>query len=371
MNMTRWVAIGVVVLAGGLVGCGRAGESGSTEVAAKPPVAVEVSPAAVGDLTQSIEVVGQLEPKSAADVKSEFTAVVEQVYVTEWVRVAKGQPLARLDTREGEAAVEAARAGVLQAEVAETRARRELERAIKLKEFGLVTQQALDDVRTALDAAAASTAAARAQLRAYDTRLEKAVIRAPIDGVVAFRGVGVGDRVENMGGEAAMFRVVDNRLLDLTITVPSSRSSLLRVGQPIEFTTDAVPGRTFTGAVRHINPTMDEADRSVKVIAEVRNSDETLRGGMFAKGRIVTGTRSGALQIPRAALLAWDVERGVAEVFVVAGETAERRAVRTGQTAGPAVEIVEGLAAGDQVVTRGGFNLRTGDRVTVVAGSEA
>jgi RND family efflux transporter MFP subunit len=371
MNTTRWIAIGVAAAVGILAGCGATGESGSAESAARPPVPVEISPATVGELTQSIEVVGQVEPKFAAAVKSEFTAVVAEVYVTEWVRVSRGQPLARLDTREGEAAVEAARAGVLQAEVAETRAQRELERAIKLKEFGLATQQALDDARTAHEAAEASTAAARAQLRAYETRLEKAVIRAPMDGIVAFRGVNVGDRVENMGGETAMFRVVDNRLLDLTVTVPSSRSSLLKVGQPIEFTTDAVPGRTFTGAVRYINPTMGEADRSVKVIAEVRNGDETLRGGMFVKGRIVTGTRAGALQVPRAALLAWNVERGVAEVFVVAGETAERRAVRTGLTAGAAVEIVEGLAPGDRVVTRGGFNLRSGDRVTVVAGSEA
>lgn len=371
MKTTRWMAIGVAMTAGILAACGPAAESGSAASAQKPPVAVEVSPATVGELTQSIEVVGQLEPKSAATVKSEFTAVVEQVYVTEWVRVSKGQPLARLDTREGEAAVEAARAGVLQAEVAQTRARRELERAIKLKEFGLITQQALDDARSAYEAAEASTSAVRAELRAYETRLEKAVIRAPIDGVVAFRGVNVGDRVENMGGDTAMFRVVDNRVLDLTVTVPSTRSSLIKVGQPIEFTTDALPGRKFTGAVRYINPSIDPSDRSVKLIAEVRNDDGALRGGLFVKGRIVTGSRPGALQIPRAALLSWDVERGTAEVFVVSGQTADRRSVRTGQTAGAAVEIVEGLTAGEAVVTRGGFNLRPGDRVTIVAGSEA
>ncbi|MFZ5787689.1 MAG: efflux RND transporter periplasmic adaptor subunit [Acidobacteriota bacterium] len=371
MNVTRWIAIGVVVTAGVLAACGPGEESGSAEVATRPPVAVEVSPATVGELVQSIEVVGQLEPKSEATIKSEFTAVVSEVYVTEWVRVAEGQPLARLDTREGEAAVEAARAGVLQAEVGETRARRELERAVKLKEYGLVTQQALDDARTALEAAEASTAAARAQFRAYETRLEKAIIRAPIDGVVSFRGVSVGDRVENMGGDLAMFRVVDNRVLDLTVTVPSSKSWQVKVGQPIEFTSDAAPGRTFTGEVRYINPTMDQADRSVKVIAEVRNEDGALRGGMFAKGRIVTGSRSGALRIPRAALLSWDLERGVAEVFVVEADAAERRSVRTGESAGPLVEVVEGLAVGERVVTRGGFNLRTGDRVTVASGNEA
>jgi membrane fusion protein, multidrug efflux system len=364
------VTAGALVLALVTAGCSGEGEGGATQ-ASKPAVAVEVSPATTGELAQTIEVVGQLEPKSAADVKSEFTAVVEQVYVSEWVRVKKGQPLARLDTREGEAGVEGAKAAVMQAEVAETRARRELERAVKLLEVGLVTQQTLDDARSAQDAAVATTAAARAQLSAVETRLDKAVIRAPIDGVVAFRGVNVGDRVENMGGDLSMFRVVDNRVLDLTVTVPSTRSGLLKVGLPIEFTTDAVPGKTFQGAIRYINPSVDAADRSVKVIAEVKNDDEALRGGLFVKGRIVTGTRAGVLQIPRVALLSWDLERGSAEVFVVAGEVAERRVVRTGQTAGAAVEIVEGLTVGDKVVTRGGFNLRPGDRVAVANPKEA
>jgi multidrug efflux pump subunit AcrA (membrane-fusion protein) len=86
---------------------------------------------------------------------------------------------------------------------------------------------------------------------------------------------------------------------------------------------------------------------------------------VFAKGRILVGRREAVLQIPRAALLSWDVDRNVGEVFVVTGETAERRSIRTGETSGDLVEVVEGLAPGDRVVTRGGFNLRPGDRVQV------
>ena len=68
-----------------------------------------------------------------------------------------------------------------------------------------------------------------------------------MDGVVALRGVSVGDRVENMGGNSPMFRIVDNRVLDLTVSVPSSRLASVRVGQTLEFTTETLPGRTFTG----------------------------------------------------------------------------------------------------------------------------
>ena len=158
---------------------------------------------------------------------------------------------------------------------------------------------------------------------------------------------------------------MDNRLLDLTVTVPSTKSSALRIGLPIEFTADAVPGRTFRGTVRFINPTVNEADRSVKLVAEVPNDDGVLRGGVFVKGQIRTGQRSGVLQIPRTALLSWDVERNTGEIFVINGELAERRAVRTGEVTGESVEIVNGIAAGDRVVTRGGFNLRPGDRVQI------
>ncbi len=356
--------LGILVLVSLTVGCTAIGEGKESE-GGKPPVAVEVSPAATADLVDGIDVVGSLAPKFAADIKSEFTAVVREVKVTEWVRVANGEPLAVLDSRESELAVDAAKAALMQAEVGEARGERELERTAKLKEYGLATQQNLDDARTARDAAAAVTASARAALGAAETRLAKSVIRAPMNGVVAFRGVSVGDRVESMGG-GPMFRIVDNRVLDLTVAIPSSRSAALRVGQPLEFTADAVPGRTFRGTVMYINPAVSETDRSVKVVAEVPNDDDALRGGVFVKGRVLTGKRPAVLQIPRAALLSWDVERHVGDVFIVTGEIAERRTVRTGQTTPDTVEVVEGLIAGDRVVTRGGFNLRPGDRVQVV-----
>jgi membrane fusion protein (multidrug efflux system) len=358
-------AAGILAVLIVIAACSRVGEGEATQAGGKPPVAVEVAPAAAGELVQTIEVVGTLAPKFSAEIKSEFTAVVDEVYVTEWVHVAKGQPLARLDTREGELAVESAKASLMQAEVNETRANRELERTIKLKEYGLATQQNLDDARTARDAAVATTAVARAAARSMETRLSKAVIRAPMDGVVAFRGVSVGDRVENMGGNTPMFRVVDNRLLDLTVTVPSTKSAALRIGQPLEFTTAALPGQTFHGTVRFINPTVSEADRSVKVVAEVPNGEGALRGGMFVKGKIRTGERTGVLQIPRAALLSWDVERNTGEIFVVNRDVAERRAVQTGEVTGENVEIVQGVTAGEMVVTRGGSNVRPGDRVQI------
>jgi RND family efflux transporter MFP subunit len=325
-----------------------------------------------------IDVIGSISSKFGADVKSEYTGIVTEVFVTEWVKVKKGDPLARLDTREmdvllhkNKAAVELTKANLLQAEVAEHRAAREDDRASKLKDAGLITQQNLDDARTEREAAKARIEAARAQLKVAEedvlqaqTRLSKSMIRSPIEGVVYLRNVNVGDFVGEMGGKP-MFRIVDNRVLELTVNVPSGDMAVLRVGQPLTFSTDALPGRVFTGKVMFINPTVSEADRSVRVIAEVENKDDSLKGGLFVKGRILTGKRTGVIKVPRTALLTWDVSANKAEIFVVNGDIARRQAVRTGNMAGDQVEITAGVAPGQLVITRGGFNAKDGDKVNV------
>ena len=87
------------------------------------------------------------------------------------------------------------------------------------------------------------------------------------------------------------------------------------------------------------------------------------------KGRIVTGSAAGVLVVPRSALVSWDTVARQGGVFVVDGGVARRVAVETGAAPGDRVEVVKGLAAGQEVVTRGGFNLRDGDRVLVAKGA--
>ncbi|HPC84013.1 MAG TPA: efflux RND transporter periplasmic adaptor subunit [Thermoanaerobaculaceae bacterium] len=362
MSSKAVVLIGVMLAAAGSWGCSARTEGNA---GARPAVAVEVATVAAADVEQAIEVVGSLAPKFAVDVKSEVTATVAEVLVTEWVAVRKGQVLARLDSREAEATLATARAHLAQALAGEQAAVRELERVEKLKAYGLATAQNLDDARTAREAAAAATEAARAGVRAAETHLSKTAIVSPMDGVVAYRGVSAGDRVESMGG-GPIFRLVDNRVLDLTVTVPSTRSAEVRVGQLLRFAVDAFPGRTFEGQVRFLNPAVDPASRTVSVTAEVRNEDGELRGGQFVKGRIVLGTRRGVLTVPRLALVTQDVAKGTGELFVTDGQGVERRTVQLGAGLDEAIEVVSGVAAGERVVTRGSFNVRPGDPIRIV-----
>lgn len=379
--MNRRFALGIAALAAFLAAAGCSSKEGVGQAksvpAGKPPVAVEAAKAGTGDVTDGIEVVGTLSPKFQAEIKPEYGGLVAQVYVNDWARVRKGDPLLRVDTREGEvvlqkakAALEVAKASLLEAEAAGNRADREHERAVKLLESGLVTRQGMDDARTQKEAATARIAAAKAQVAAAredvahaETRLSKAMVRSPFDGIVAERLVNVGDLVGEM--QKVVFRLVDNRLLELTVTVPSAEMAALRVGQALAFSTDAFPGREFAGKITHINPSVNPGDRSVRVIAEVRNVPEELKGGLFVKGRIVTGSRKGVVRIPRSALLSQDVARRKGEVFSLDNGIARRRAVATGSIEGEQVEIVSGLRPGETVVTRGAFLLSDGDPVKV------
>jgi RND family efflux transporter MFP subunit len=380
--MKKWFCRRLVFLPLLILGIGCSTQAEDKKQAAKaaerPPVAVEVTMVRASEVTGAIEVTGSLSYKFGAELKSEYTGIVTDVYVNEWVRVKKGDPLARLDTREAEvvlqkarAAVEVAKANILQAEVSQNRANREFERAQKLKETGLITQQNFDDARTETEAAKARIEAAKAQMKVAEedvlyaqTRLSKSLIRSPLDGMVSFRNVNVGDFVGEMGAKP-MFRIVDTRILELTVTAPSSEMGAIRIGQPLHFSTDAFPGRNFVGKVMFINPVVNEADRSIKVVAEVENREDQLKGGLFVQGRILTGKRTGVLKIPRAALLSWDVAGKKAEVFAVEQNVAQRREVRTGGTFGDQVEVTSGLAAGDRVISRGGFNVKDGDKVNV------
>ena len=346
---------------------------------AKPPVAVEVRAVTTSGVSDGIEVTGSLEPKFSVDVKTQIPGLVSEVMVSEWVHVRKGQPLVRIDVAETEAQVKRAEAGIAsaranlaQAQVATNRADRELARILKLKESGLATQLAVDDARSETEAARARVGVAVAQITVSEeerhqgvARQAKGLVVAPFDGVVALREVNVGDLASDAAAAKPIFRIVDNRLLNLTVTVPSVDSGRVKVGQALEFMVDSQAGRTFAGTVKYINPDLSPSHRSLKVVAEVRNVPQQLKGGLFVKGRIVTETRSEALQVPRSALASLDIQAKKGNLFIVANGTAHKREVLSGVVNGDMVEIVSGLKPGEHYVVRGGFNLQDGEKVAV------
>ena len=375
------VGILLALLLTGVSACGKGDSNKIATEVSKPPVAVEIRSVAPSRVSEGIEVTGSLEPKFSVDVKTQIPGLVRQVMVSEWVHVRRGQPLVSIDVaeteaqyRRAEAGIASAKANMAQARVAVNRAERELSRMLKLKESGLATRQNLDDARSEAEAAKAGVAVAAANINVSEeerrqaaARRAKGVVVAPIDGVVALRDVNVGDLASDAAAAKPIFRIVDNRLLNLTVTVSSVDSGRVKVGQLLEFTVDAQPGRTFTGKVMFINPELSAADRSLKIIAEVHNVPENLKGGMFAKGRIIVGTRAEVLLVPRSAVGSFNIQAKKGRLFVVENGVARSREIQSGVVDGDSVEITAGLTQGEQYVVRGGFNLKDGDKVSVTA----
>ncbi|MHC1728182.1 MAG: efflux RND transporter periplasmic adaptor subunit [Syntrophobacteraceae bacterium] len=352
----------------------RKGKAVQSTVA--PPVAVDVLAPAGTTMERFVEVYGTLSPKNAAEVKSEIPARVSKITVKEWDSVKEEDLLLELDPTDPklflskmEAGWKMARAQLLQAQVDLNRTKREWNRASKLKEGGLVTGQELDERKTALESAEARVILSQAQVAQAESQvaearhnLDKTSIRAPIQGTVYQRKVDAGDWVDKGG---ALFSIVDNRVLDFTANVPAVDICQVCEGQVITFTVDGVPDRKFEGVIKRINPMVSSADRTARIQAEVQNSDGVLKGGLYARGRIVVEERKDVIALPKTAVSNWDFNKKSGRIFVIEeGGIARSREVTTGLEEKNMVEVRSGLKPGEKVVVRGGFNLREGDRVS-------
>jgi membrane fusion protein, multidrug efflux system len=138
----------------------------------------------------------------------------------------------------------------------------------------------------------------------------------------------------------------------------------VRTGEAVEVTADAIPGARYRGTVRRVFPAADSATRMVPVeVALAGAAAARLKPGFTARVTFRLDERPDVLLAPVAALVGASSARAV---FVVRGEVAQRQEVRLGHLSGSQVEVLDGLAAGDQVVVAGADDLRDGGRVRVV-----
>lgn len=340
-------------------------------------VAVDTARPEKKDLQRFVEVYGSLAPKTSTEVKSEIPGRVAEIRVKEWDSVTPKDILLELDPTDfkvelnrNEAGLQMAKAQHLEAKAGLNRAMREWERTMKLKEAGLVTGQEVDERKSELESAEARANLAEAQIGQAQAmvaeskrNLSKTKVYAPITGAVSERKVDKGDWVDR---GAPLFAVVDNRILDLTANVPATEFPKVREGQNLIFSVDGLPDQTFTGSVKRLNPLVSASDRSGRIQAEVSNAEGKLRGGIFARGKIIIEEKKQALTVPKNALLSFNIEKGTASVFVIKSpDTAVLKNVTTGLATEETIEITSGINDNDDIVIRGGFNLKDGTKVIV------
>ncbi|NMJ44380.1 efflux RND transporter periplasmic adaptor subunit [Roseomonas sp. JC162] len=220
-------------------------------------------------------------------------------------------------------------------------------------------QNAQADLRTA----EASLAAARDKLRVLGrdadaiaeierTRRVNAVVPvvAPLAGTVVQRRIGPGQWL-NAGGSDPVFTIADLSDVWLVAAVRELDAPLVRVGQQVQVSVDALPGRSFPARIEHVATALDASTRRLPVRAAIADPDHVLKPEMFASFRIAVGDSQGSVAIPTGALIYRGAEAAVWEAledtrFIL-------RPVRTGLRDGNLVQVTEGVAPGARVVTGG------------------
>ncbi|MBL8515708.1 MAG: efflux RND transporter periplasmic adaptor subunit [Betaproteobacteria bacterium] len=313
----------------------------------------ELKPTQLG---QVIPISGSVRPLLQATVKSKVPAEVARVHVQEGEQVAAGQVLVSLDTADLKA-----RSDTQQAAVAEARARLDLARKNQdnnktLLTKGFISQNAYDSVANNLTVAEAALKSALAQAAIAERALADANIRAPFNGIVAKRWVNTGDKV---AGDTPVAAIVDLARMELEAQVPVAEIPYVKVGQEVAFKVDGFTGRNFTGKVDRINPAADIGSRSIAIFVSLPNKDASLKGGMFANGRLAVEGKAAVNALPVAAIRE---EGGQSFVFAIKDGKLERKPVTIGLRSMEKgmVEVREGLAEGAQVVAVKADGLKAG-----------
>jgi len=318
---------------------------------------VSVQPAAVTNLPRRVSASGDIAAWNEVVVGAEtggLTAV--QVYVDEGAWVKQGQPLVKMNDdllraqiRQQEANVAAARATLAQMEAA-------LGRARELNARGYLAKAGLDTAVANQGTAAAQLQAAQAGLGETQTRLGQTTVRAPVSGLISARTVVKGQIV---GAGTELFKLVRDGRLELNAEVPETQLAQIRAGMPATIASDQLG--EVPGSVRIVTSQVN-ADTRVGLARVALSSAGGFRPGMFARATINVGEQP-AVTVQQSAIVYRDNKPGV---FVADQASKVRfRPVVIGSRTKTALEISEGLKAGERVVTNGAGFLADGDTVRI------
>ncbi len=372
-------------------------EATANAAVAATPEAVDVTTAAAitRGLQRTVEVVGSLAADEEVVIAAQAAGELSQLNVDFGSYVTQGQVIAVIDQRDAKLKVEQAEAALKQtmarlgmkegekfdvnqnAEVRQAKAQldwsqMDLDRAAKLVENGDVSRSIYDQSVTQNNLAKARHQAAvdavnqqlavveqqRAALSLAKKAVTDTVVRAPISGAVKEKFANRGSYLA-VGGR--ILSLVKINPLRLRADIPESSSAAVRKGQTMNLTVEALAGRTFTGRIVRIGPSLNEQTRALTVEAEVNNSGNQLRPGMFAKSQLITANDASAVMIPAKAVL---TAAGLSKVFVIENGKAVERIVKTGVSDGELIEIVEGVKANETVAVSNLEKLEQGSVVT-------
>ncbi len=330
-----------------------AAQSAASGAAGGRPPSVEVAKVTLTKLTDDTQAVGSLRSRRGVVLRPEVSGRITQLNFTDGQRVRKGQLLVQFDDQ------------LPLAQVEQSMAELSIAQANQKRNQELVAQNFIS--QRSLDESAANLQVAQAKLALAQATAARLKIIAPFDGIVGIRLVNVGDYLKD---GADIVNIEDIEAIFVDFRLPERFQSKVKRGQTALLDIDALPGRKYTAQVQAIDPLIDANGRSVGIRGCIDNRQLQLRPGMFARVNAVFGVRENARVIPEEAIVPQGGRQFV--IKLLEGPTEQTRItkrveVKVGLRSPGKVEILDGLEAGDTVVTAGQQRVqRDGTTVTVV-----
>jgi len=357
---------------GAASGAGRAGAPRGAG-AGRTAMTVDMAPATRHEVVDYITVVGNLVAATTVDVVPRIAGRLELVPIKLGDRVTRNQVIAKIEDREIKeqinqalATLEVNKANATQRENEVQVQQNALDRARNSYERGLTSKQLLEDAESRFNNAVSQVNVAKAQQVQTQSRIDElritlsnTTVVSPIDGFVSRRNLDPGAFA---AANTVILTVVDIRTVRMVASLVEKGFRRVTAGVPAIVRVDTFEGEDFAGVVSRVAPVFDPATRTALMEIEVPNPGYRLKPGMYARVRLTVERRPDALTVPRNAVVDADGKRGV---FLVADQTAKFNEVKTGLSDGERIEILDGLAEGQRVITTGALALRDGDRVAL------
>jgi len=393
-HLSRIAVVAALTL--GAAGCSKSetAQAHSREGTAKR---VQVEAVRRDSVRRAVDVVGTLAAVDQVTISSEAEGKVSRILADLGDRVTAGQIVIQLDHEKQQYTYDQQQAALARAlaqygandpqnlpDIEKTpdaqranadlvQATQAFDRASELFKRTLVSQQAFDDARAALQSKRAiynaalqngknlraSIQASEATMKLAGRQLRDTDIRAPFDGFVEKRLVNLGELVKT---QMPVMAVVRLNPLKVIAEIPEKMAPWISAGQAVDLQVDAYQGRKFTGKVSRISPGVNASTRAFPFEALVPNTDTVLKPGTFARVHIESGKIDDVLSVPYAAL---QYRYGVNRVFVVNGDKLAMRELSVGERLGDRIEVVSGVKAGERVAVTDVDTLADGAVVAV------
>jgi multidrug efflux system membrane fusion protein len=335
------------------------------------PVAVAVATAVTGNIDLKIPALGTVTPLATVTVRTQISGVMQKVFFTEGQMVRQGEPLAQIDPRPYEAALQQAQGNLKRDQAQLADARLDLKRYEGLVKEDSIAQQQLDTQRALVDQSVGTVESDEGQVNTAKVNLAYTHITAPVTGRVGLRQVDSGNYV-TPGDTNGI--VLINQLQPITIifSVPEDNVSPLmkRIHDGATLTAEAFDrtnsSKIADGKVLTVDNSIDVTTGTVKVRAQFENQDGALFPNQFVNISLLQDVLANQVIMPNSAVRR-GAPNGVATTFVyivnTATQTVSVRPVTLGVVDGERVAVTAGLTAGEVVVTEGGDRLRDGAAV--------